>query len=205
MSAPLTREDVLFTQRLLKAQGLYTGRLDGSWGPKTEAADAAAHARSNELAARLQTFDPRSEANIRTLYLKAQEAARIFLGAFVNVQEYTVKIISGTRTYAEQNALYAVGRTREKNRKPVTNARGGSSNHNFGIAWDVGIFVNGKYLGDSPLYKRAASLGLAATTGVEWGGNWVTFPDKPHYQLVTSKPLAQVRTLFESGQSYVAP
>lgn len=203
MSAPLTREDVLFTQRLLKSQGLYTGRLDGSWGPKTEAAAAEANAQSLQLAARFQTFDFRSEDHIRTLHLKAQEAARIFLGAFVNVQEYTVKIISGTRTYAEQNALYAVGRTREKNRKPVTNARGGGSNHNFGIAWDIGIFVKGKYLGNSPFYKQAANVALAATTGVEWGGNWVTFVDRPHYQLVTGKPLAKVRELFESGQPYV--
>jgi len=201
MSAPFTREDILFTQRLLKSQGIYTGRLDGSWGPKTEAAAAEADARANQIAAQFQTFDFRSEGNIRTLHLKAQEAARVFLGAFVNVQEYTVKILSGTRTYAEQNALYAQGRTRAGNK--VTNARGGSSNHNFGIAWDIGIFVNGKYLGNSPLYKQAATVGLTATTGVEWGGNWVTFPDKPHYQLATGKTLAEVRELFESGKPYV--
>jgi peptidoglycan LD-endopeptidase CwlK len=203
MSAPLTREDVLFTQRLLKSQGLYTGRLDGSWGPKTEAANNAADARSQQIAAQFGTFDSRSEGNIRTLNLKAQETARIFLGAFTGQTDFVVKIISGTRTYAEQNLLYAQGRTRTG--KVVTKARGGQSNHNFGIAWDVGIFVKGKYLGDSPLYKRAATLALAATTGLEWGGNWTDFVDRPHYQLVTGRTTAQVRALFESGQPYVLP
>ena len=202
MSAPLTREDILFTQRLLKSQGIYTGRLDGSWGPKTEAAINAADARSQQIAAQFGTFDFRSEEKIRTLNLKAQETARVFLGAFTAEQDFVVKILSGTRTYAEQNMLYAQGRTRAGNK--VTNARGGSSNHNFGIAWDIGIFVDGKYLGDSPLYKRAATIALAATTGLEWGGNWVTIVDKPHYQLVTGKTTAEVRELFESGQPYVA-
>lgn len=201
MSAPLTRDDILFIQRLLKSQGLYTGPLNGSWNTATEAADQAAEMRSTELAAQLGTFDQRSEANIRTLHLKAQEAARAFLSAFAG-SAYVVKIISGTRTYAQQDALFAQGRT--KPGKKVTNARGGGSNHNFGIAWDIGIFVDGKYLGESPLYKEAATLGLAATTGVEWGGNWTSFPDKPHYQLATGKALAEVRELFESGRPYIA-
>lgn len=203
MSAPLTREDILFTQRLLKSQGLYTGRLDGWWGPKTEAAADAAETRSRQIAAQFGTFDARSEANIRTLNLKAQETARVFLGAFTAQTDFVVKIISGTRTYAEQNLLYAQGRTRPG--RKVTNARGGSSNHNFGIAWDIGIFVEGRYLGDSPLYKRAATIALTATMGLEWGGNWTTFVDKPHYQLVTGKTTAQVRALFESGKPYVLP
>ena len=201
MSAPLTREDVLFTQRLLKSQGLYAGRLDGSWGPKTDAAANAADARSQQIAAQFGTFDVRSETNIRTLNLEAQQTARVFLGAFVTQDEFVVRIISGTRTYAEQNALFAQGRTRPG--KKVTNARGGSSNHNFGIAWDVGIFVGGKYLAESPLYKRAATIALAATTRLEWGGNWTSIVDKPHYQLVTGKAIAEVRALFESGKPYL--
>lgn len=55
---------------------------------------------------------------------------------------------SGLRTYEEQNALYAQGRTAPGNK--VTNAKGGFSNHNFGIAFDIGIFEGAKYLGDSP-------------------------------------------------------
>ena len=202
MSVPVTREDILFTQRLLKSQGLYLGRLDGSWGPKTDAAMLEADTRSKQLAAQFGTFDPRSEEQIRTLNLKAQETARLFLSAFANVTEYAVKIISGTRTYAQQNLIYAQGRTRPGPK--VTNARGGASNHNFGIAWDIGIFVKGKYLDDGKQYKQAAAVALAVTTGLEWGGNWTTIIDKPHYQLVTGKSTKEVRELFESGKAYVA-
>ncbi len=64
-----------------------------------------------------------------------------------------IKIISGTRTHMqEQDALYARRRTAPGPR--VTNARGGYSNHNFGIAWDIGLFRGGKYLEDSPLYRE---------------------------------------------------
>lgn len=196
----MTREEILFLQRLLKVQGLYIGRLDGSWGAKTDAAVAEYEARANQLASRLGTFDNRSEQNIRTLHLQAQEAARVFLGAFANA-EYTVRIISGNRTYAEQNAIYAQGRT--KPGKIVSNAKGGQSNHNFAIAWDIGIFVNGKYLPESPFYKAAATVALAATVGVEWGGHW-TKPDRPHYQLVTGRNISDVRELFESGKPYLA-
>ena len=49
-----------------------------------------------------------------------------------------IKVISGLRTYDEQNGLHAKGRTTPG--KIVTNARGGYSNHNFGIAFDIGVF-----------------------------------------------------------------
>ena len=90
-----------------------------------------------------------------------------------------IKIIGGTRTYAEQDALYAQGRT--KPGKKVTNARGGYSNHNFGIAFDIGVFSGNNYLGKSPKYKAAGVLGM--DLGLEWGGNWTSIVDQPHFQL----------------------
>jgi peptidoglycan LD-endopeptidase CwlK len=39
--------------------------------------------------------------------------------------------------------------------------------------------------------------------GLDWGGNWTTFVDRPHYQLKTGKKTSQVKTLFEAGQSYM--
>ncbi|HVR40235.1 MAG TPA: M15 family metallopeptidase [Thermoanaerobaculia bacterium] len=200
MTAPLSKAEILFQQRLLKAQGIYDGKLDGAWGPKTEAAVTEAEARADQLAGQLGTFDTRSEGRIRTLHLEAQRAARVFLAAFVN-EPYTVRIISGTRTYAEQDALFAQGRTTPG--KKVTNAKGGESNHNFGIAWDIGIFIDGKYETKDAAYKQAAPIALAVTTGVEWGGNWVTFPDVPHYQLLTGRALSETRKLFEKGKKYI--
>ena len=44
-------------------------------------------------------------------------------------------VVQGRRTIAEQNSLYAQGRTAPGN--IVTNAQGGSSAHNFGLAVDM--------------------------------------------------------------------
>jgi peptidoglycan L-alanyl-D-glutamate endopeptidase CwlK len=206
MSSPLTAEDILFTQRILKVQGLYGGDLDSKWGPKTEAAQAAAEAQADAIAAMLGTFDARSERNIRTLLLVAQKAARVCLTSLANNTlgaGVIARIISGTRTYAEQNALYKQGRFGNKG-PIVTKARGGQSNHNFGIAWDIGLFRNGAYLDESPLYGTAGPIVLASTLGVEWGGNWKTIVDQPHYQLLTHLAISEVEQRFEAGQPYVA-
>jgi peptidoglycan LD-endopeptidase CwlK len=90
-----------------------------------------------------------------------------------------VKVIAGLRTYAEQDALFAQGRTAPGRR--VTNAKGGESNHNFGIAFDIGVFSGKEYLPESPSYDAVGAIGL--DMGLEWGGSWVTLVDKPHFQL----------------------
>jgi peptidoglycan L-alanyl-D-glutamate endopeptidase CwlK len=89
----------------------------------------------------------------------------------------------------------------------VTKAKGGRSNHNFGIAWDIAIFDNGKYYEGRTKEEEQAYAELGAfikekVTGLEWGGDWKGFVDMPHYQLATGKSVAQVRALLENGKSY---
>lgn len=199
MSIRFFEDDVMFVQRLLKCSGFYTGKIDGIWGRKTDAAMDAFEARSLEIAEAVGRLDNRSEKSIASLHPKAQEAGRVFIKK-VTESGIDARIISGTRSYEEQNKLFRVGRFGD-DRPRITNSRGGQSNHNFGIAWDVGIFRNGKYLTESPLYKKAAEIGLADR--LEWGGNWRRFVDRPHYQLVTGLPLRSVRERFESGQAFV--
>src|ERR1700751_2915198 len=85
--------------------------------------------------------------------------------------------------------------------KIVTNARGGFSNHNFGVAWDIGIFKDGDYIEESKLYKSAGAIGKQQ--GLEWGGDWESFADEPHFQVVAETELAKIRTFFENGESFV--
>ena len=194
MSKPLTSTDVLFQQRLLACAGLYAGKLDGLWGPETEAASTASDALFAKIRTELGEFDGRSERCLRTLLPNVQRLARQFLTAKL-AAGLSLRIISGTRTYAEQDALYRQGRN--GNPGPVvTRSRAGQSNHNFGLAWDIGIFDNGRYLTDSPLYTQAADTLLP---GLEWGGKWVSFPDQPHYQAVTGLTIKEVRSQFEAG------
>ncbi len=147
-------------------------------------------------------IDPRSAKNLSTLNLKVQPVfANFLIEAKKHYQEkgVDIRIICGTRTYAEQDALYAQGRT--KPGKIVTKARGGQSNHNFGIAVDVGLFKDGQYLGTHPLYKDLGKI-VAKFPELEWGGNW-KFVDEPHVQYRTGLTLAQMRERMEAGKSVV--
>ena len=206
MSTPaIFEQDVLFYQRLLKAQGFYNDTLDADWGRNTAAGDRAFVAASAEMANRLGRFDSRTEGHIATLHLAAQDKARRFMAA-LDAADYplTVKFIQSSRTYKEQDDLFAIGRTRPG--RKVTNARGGQSNHNFAIAWDIGIFRGGEYLdGDNAAeaaeYRKVAEI--TEMDGLLWGGNWASFPDMPHYQLETGRNTSETRPLFEAGRDYV--
>jgi peptidoglycan L-alanyl-D-glutamate endopeptidase CwlK len=180
--------------------GFYDGPLNGKWSEKMDAAEEKFFAEAERIKAAHGAFDPRTETNIMTLMPAAQTKARLFMKAVAGLP-FTYKIISGTRTYAEQDAL-------EKIRPRVTKAKGGQSNHNFGIAWDVGIFENGKYFEGKPgkedrAYVDLGSLIKANVPGLEWGGDWTSFVDKPHYQLATGKSVAQIRTLMEKGKPFL--
>ena len=150
----------------------------------------------------IEFVDERSEKNIATLLPEVQPIARSLVqkAALNGIQ---IKIISGFRTYAEQNKLYAKGRTEPGSK--VSNARGGYSNHNFGIAFDVGVFEGRRYLGESVKYKAVGVLGT--DLGLEWGGNWRSIVDQPHFQLRPSwaadyaeaEMLAEARSRVSSG------
>ena len=96
----------------------------------------------------------------------------------------------GYRSIKEQNALYAKGRTTPG--KKVTNARGGYSWHNFGLAADYAFVINGKVTWDGPWGIFGE---VARSCGLEWGGDWKSFPDRPHVQVTRGKTLAQMRAL----------
>ena len=126
----------------------------------------------------VDAVDARSEKAIASLQPAMQPLARALVQKAA-LNGIKIKIISGLRTYDEQDALYSQGRTAPGN--IVTNAKGGYSNHNFGIAFDVGVFEGAAYLSDSPKYKAVGILGMEL--GLEWGGNWKTMADQPHFQL----------------------
>lgn len=86
------------------------------------------------------------------------------------------------RTKEEQDALYAKGRTAPGN--IVTNAKGSSysSHHQWGTAFD--IYRNdgkGVYTDGDGFFKKVGKIGKSI--GLEWGGDWKSPVDKPHFQL----------------------
>lgn len=113
---------------------------------------------------------------------------------------FAVLITQGLRTWEEQDALYAIGRTNPPDGKIVTKAKGGQSFHNFGLAFDIVILDSvGKADWDTnhPGWARAAELGKSV--GLEWGGDWTSFKDLPHFQLTGGLTTAQCRQLYPQG------
>ncbi|WP_426338412.1 M15 family metallopeptidase [Pseudoduganella sp. S-14] len=151
---------------------------DGRPGPITWAAIYSTIVGEQVPAELSGNVDARSEAVILTLHPTARPYARALVNKAASIG-IDIKVISGLRSFAEQDKLYAQGRTTPG--KKVTNAKGGQSNHNYGIAFDVGVFDGPKYLPTSPKYKVVGGIGQEL--GLEWGGKWTTIVDEPHFQL----------------------
>jgi peptidoglycan LD-endopeptidase CwlK len=105
MNVKLFGEDTLFLRRFLQGAGFYNDKLNSIHNEKTDAAINAFEERTMEILADLGNFDSRSEKSISSLHPKAQQAARVFIKKVLSAGIDT-RIISGTRTYAEQNELF---------------------------------------------------------------------------------------------------
>lgn len=101
-----------------------------------------------------------------------------------------IRATSGLRTGAEQDALYAQGRTTPG--AIVTNARAGSSAHNKGAAVDFAFEKTDGRLSwnDSEPWDQVGAL--AESIGLSWGGRWTTFKDRPHVELSSWRDLPTV-------------
>ena len=111
-------------------------------------------------------------------------------------RDLTFEVVQGLRTFAEQDALYAQGRTTPG--PIVTQARGGESNHNYGLAADLCPFVDGRPDWNAPMKVWTALGTTAAARGLEWGGGWKKFLDKPHVQL-PSLTVAECQRAYADG------
>jgi len=109
----------------------------------------------------------------------------------------TITRLGGRRTFEEQDALYAQGRTRPGN--IVTRARGGQSNHNYGLAVDVVPLVYGR-----PTWNVASAVWRAIgdegkRSGLNWGGDWQAFKDKPHFELPVGLSVQECLRIYQQG------
>jgi peptidoglycan LD-endopeptidase CwlK len=105
-----------------------------------------------------------------------------------------IRIVQGLRTFAEQDALYAQGRTKPGNR--VTNSKAGQSYHNYGLAIDFAILYdkdeNGNYETLSwdtvkDMNRNGESDWMEVVdafekSGYTWGGRFHSIVDQPHFE-----------------------
>ncbi|WP_345239218.1 M15 family metallopeptidase [Pontibacillus salipaludis] len=101
----------------------------------------------------------------------------------------SVVITDGHRSIERQNELYEQGRSGEGS--VVTNADGGESYHNYGLAIDFALKTNrGDVVWDTTRDGNGNGkadwmevVSIAKDLGFEWGGDWSSFKDYPHLQM----------------------
>ena len=108
-----------------------------------------------------------------------------------------IRITDGLRTFAEQDKLYDQGRKTKGD--VVTDAKGGYSNHNYGLAVDVVPLVNGKadYKVSNDIWNIIGEEGRRA--GLEWGGDWKKLVDRPHFQLPVGMSVETCLSIFKKS------
>lgn len=115
---------------------------------------------------------PRSLLNLRGVHPDLVRVVKRAIG--ISTIDFTV--IEGLRSLARQKELLAKGATKTLR-----------SRHLNGFAVDIAPYVGGSIRWDWPLFdqienamKEAARL---ENVKIEWGGDWITFKDGPHWQL----------------------
>lgn len=186
-------DNVKAVQRLLNSRGYNAGYPDGWYGQTTRNA-VLAFQRDNGLIqegvvnprTRRKLFNPYPKDNfeyrptstsISSLNPAVATQARKFLD-LTRANNMDVRITSAFRSWDESDRLYAQGRTTPGS--IISNARGGESYHNWGLAFDASPYENGVITNNIELYKKMGRLG--EQVGLEWGGRFKDLVDYPHFQ-----------------------
>lgn len=149
-------------------------------------------------------MDPVTLQRIKFLHPKVRNEV---LEAYKNIntillgKNIRLRFTHTLRSIDEQNQLFARGRsmlfdTNGNRFKKVTNAKGGESIHNYGLAFDIVLLVdkdrNGSF--ESVSWDTKADMDnnnkpdwmevvdYLRQLGWTWGGNWRSFPDYPHFE-----------------------
>ena len=150
-------------------------------------------------------MDPVSEARLQNVYPALADKVRQ-MATMLEQEGIEIRVVQGLRTIAEQDALYAQGRTAPGN--IVTNCPGGKSYHNFGLAVDCVPSTQAPdqpfapdWNNSHPTWQRMVAVGTSL--GLDSGATWRTFKDYPHFQLTGSFPEGapndEIHQLFQSG------
>lgn len=94
----------------------------------------------------------------------------------IELTDVDFAVLEGVRSKARQEQLVAAGASKTMNSRHIT-----------GHAVDLGAIVGGSVRWDWPLYAKVATVVKKAaaelSVPIEWGGDWRTFKDGPHFQL----------------------
>jgi hypothetical protein len=137
-----------------------------------------------------QHCNSRTKSNIDTLSGDTKIKAIKFIDNVFNKLGKTLTITNGYRSTEEQNKLYCQGRPKDQfcvdnnlptDGKRVTTKKGGCSKHNYKEAFDV-YFTKADGNPDLGTQMTEDVAKIGEELGLEWGGRWTDFTDKPHFQ-----------------------
>jgi len=185
---------VKLVQSKLASTGYNPGDLDGWFGPNTTNATKRFQ-RDHRLPqvgiiiprTREKLFNPTAREDFK---VRPSSNNLNFLDPYVSLlakrfidlskaNNLDIIINVAFRSWDDQDKLYAAGRTMPG--KIVTNARGGDSYHNWGLAFDATPLENGMPSNDINTFKKMGKLG--EQVGLEWGGSFKSIVDYPHFQV----------------------
>lgn len=102
------------------------------------------------------------------------------------------------RTFKESDALYAQGRTTKGS--IVTNAKAGQSYHNYGLALDF-VIQKDEVFNWAVDANWMLVVNIFKKNGFEWGGDWKSFKDFPHFEMTFGNTWKQLLALHNAGKT----
>lgn len=135
---------------------------------------------------KIQTLHPFIKEEVKSIVSK--------INSSILTGNAKLRITHGLRTFAEQDILY-------KQRPKVTNAKGGDSIHNYGLAVDIVLIIDNKIASwdvkkdfDKDLQSDWMEVvQVFKKAGYVWGGDWRTFKDMPHFEKTNTLTLQQIK------------
>ena len=125
-------------------------------------------------------LNERSINNLKGIHPALINVANKAAEMMEELPNYSFVITQGLRTLEEQKRLLAENKSKTLKSKHLT-----------GHAFDIAVFIDGKLTWEYKHYKKVADVILEAAeelnVEMEWGGNWKSFVDAPHFQLDPAK------------------
>lgn len=138
--------------------------------------------------ARLQLFHPSIREDAIQAYNESVKATPVGVHPV---------IVQTLRTFEEQDLLYQKGRTRPGPK--VTNAKPGQSYHNYALALDFCLLINGKLVWVVNDYWMIV-VNIYKSHGFDWGGDWSKFKDFPHLENTFGHHWRDLLALYNTGK-----
>lgn len=151
--------------------------------------------------------DKHSIGMLQEFHPKVRGDFQAFIEECENVYDITLRLMSVYRDMAAQAKIYAVGRTTKGEnataQKPfgdiISDAKPGSSWHNFRLAADLGIVLANGSISYNFNYMKFANIGQQ--WGISWGGNFHgSFKDPDHFEEQCGQTLSNLLSLYNAGR-----